>query len=116
MSTQTNTCPMLGTACGFSIMSAGMAFTRPAPVMYPAADAHEAMALFSRMLKPGNHFGNMRCSPAKIAYARIDEVIATPMLQPALSPMYTFESDITPPSSIPITSARIVSWGMRSPA
>ncbi len=39
-----------GSADGFSMSSAGMAFTSPALVMAPAAEAHDCMALFSRML------------------------------------------------------------------
>ncbi len=43
------------------------------------------------------------------------EVIATPRLQPVLSDTYTLEQAITPPRNMPMTTARTVSWGMRSP-
>ena len=44
------------------------------------------MALFSRMLNGGNSLGRTRWSVAKMANARMQEVIATPSPQPALSP------------------------------
>ena len=84
--THTISTPVPGTASGRSIISAGIAFTTPAPVMYPAAEAHEAMALFSRMLNSGKNRGKSLRSAEKAANARIAEVIATPSPQPALSP------------------------------
>ena len=45
----------------------------------------------------------------------MQEVIATPMLQPAFKPTYTLEQAMTIPSSMPITTARVVSCRMRSP-
>ena len=49
-------------------------------------------------------------------YARMQDVIETPRLHPALRPMYTFEIERNPPSTIPMISARIVSCGVSSPA
>ena len=42
-------------------------------------------------------------------------VMVTPSPQPVLNPTYRFERAITPPSNIPVTIARKVSWGTRSP-
>jgi hypothetical protein len=43
------------------------------------------------------------------------EVIVTPSPQPVLRPTYRFETDISPPISIPVTTARGVSWTAWSP-
>ncbi len=75
----------VGSNPGFSIIKAGIAFESPALVMVPAADAHDCIALFSRMVYPPNQRGRIFCSPAKMEYARMHEVIATPRLQPVLS-------------------------------
>ena len=84
-----------GTAAGFNISSAGRALTTPAPVIEPAAEAVDCMALFSRMLNSGKNLGKRRCTALGIARysvwhitnARIDEVIAAPIDHPAFSPM-----------------------------
>ena len=41
--------------------------------------------------------------------------MVTPSPQPVLNPTYRFESAMTPPSNIPVSTARTVSWGTRSP-
>src|SRR5258706_8542087 len=115
-----------------------MALTRPAPVMAPAAEAHDCIALFSRMLYGGNalvihdrcglsHWGRARtstphapysvvCNTEKIDHAMMQEVIATPTPHPDLSPTYTLEHAMIMPSSMPMIRDRGVSCGMRSPA
>ena len=66
--------------------NAGIAFTNPAPDIMPAAEAHDCIALFSRIVKSGNCRGNALWIAEKIAHAITHDVIATPMLHPALSP------------------------------
>jgi len=65
-------------------MSAGMAATVPPPVMYPAADATDCMALFS-----SGPNGAIRGATLRIVdqapKARIAAVMVTPRLQPVLS-------------------------------
>ena len=57
---------LAGSDSGWSIMSAGMAFTIPALVIAAAADAPDCMALFSRMLKGGKSRGSALWSAAKM--------------------------------------------------
>lgn len=42
-------------------------------------------------------------------------VMVTPRLQPVFMPTYRFESAMTPPSTMPVSTERRVSWGTRSP-
>src|SRR5258706_1725911 len=55
-----------GRAAALSIMSVAIALTSPPLVIEPAAEAADCMALFSRMLKGGNHLGSARWRVAKM--------------------------------------------------
>ena len=69
-----------------SITSAGSAAMLPPPVMYPADEATEAMALFS---SGPNSVRTRRTAlaPRKNANARMQAVTVTPRLQPVLRTM-----------------------------
>ncbi|MNS48890.1 hypothetical protein D3C72_814760 [compost metagenome] len=90
-----------------SSRSAGIALTRPAELMVPAAEAADCMALFSRSVKwpPGRIFSKI----LKMAKARMPDVMVTPKPQPVSRPTYRLDTDITAPRIMPMITARIVS-------
>src|SRR6266487_1430112 len=95
--------------CLFARYSAGTALTKSV-AMYPAAEAAEDIMLFSKMENSRRaREGNVRRSVENKAYARMHAVMLTPTFQPTLKPTYKFESDITPPRTIPVTTALVVS-------
>ena len=99
---------------------------------YPADEAVDCMQLFSRIeTSPGSGRSNSHRSflrlraprPGKTAWKRrnvvyemMQAVMATLRPQPALSPTYRLENAITQPMTVPISTARMVSWGTSSPA
>jgi hypothetical protein len=68
------------------------------------------MALFSRMVisRPSPR----RCRSLKAAKARMTEVMPTPSVQPVRIPTYRLVRLRIPPSTMPVTMDRSVSWGM----
>ncbi len=93
--------------------SAGIALVRPAPVKYPAAEAALAIVLFSSDVKSrlNGPNGTARLRPEKMPKASTAAVTVTASPQPVLRPTYRFDRLITPPSNMPVTTARGVSCG-----
>jgi hypothetical protein len=62
------------------------------------------------------HAGTTLSRNRNTANAMMQAVIVTPRPQPVLRPTYRFEIDITPPITIPVTTARGDSCTASSPA
>jgi hypothetical protein len=71
------------------------------------------MVLFSSEVKSRRNgpWGITRLSPEKMPNASTAAVTVTARPQPVLRPTYRFDRLITPPSNMPVTTARGVSCG-----
>ncbi len=94
-----------------SMVSAGTAATSPADEIDAPDEAAVWFRLFSRIVSPP---GRPRSRSAPFQNANPSNAAVTDMLllQPIMRPLYTLQMLSSPPSTMPVTTARTVNWRM----